>query len=128
MHVAFKRSKLIYFLFVIYIFHQHTMISHAHNRFMNERWPILKMVHLYNNFYTNIYMHVHTIFTLQFDDELGKAQARSVRGARGASPPAFCLAPLLFCISGLSSMLGPLMDRAGPCCKIVTLRGWRGRT
>ena len=53
------------------------MILHAHNRCMNERWPILKMFHLYNNFYTNIYMHVHTIFTLQFDDELGEAELNS---------------------------------------------------
>ena len=39
-------------------------------------------------------------------------------GPGGRAPPAFCLAPLLFCIGGLSSMLGPPMDRAGPAAKL----------
>ena len=39
-------------------------------------------------------------------------------GPRGAGPPAFCLAPLLFCISGLSSTLGPPWIRRAPAAKL----------
>ena len=45
-------------------------------------------------------------------------------GPGGAGPPPCVLpGPPAFLYNGLSSTLGPPMDRAGPCCKIVTLRG-----
>ena len=50
-------------------------------------------------------------------------------GARGAGPTLrFAWPHLLFACGGLSSTLGPPMDRAGPCCKTVTLRGCKNET
>ena len=69
------------------------------------------------------YDHSYFTYSLKPPDSYRTlVQARSVRGARGpgplrfAGPPAF----LYFCI--FRPRLPP-MDRAGPCCKIVTLRG-----
>ena len=44
-------------------------------------------------------------------------QARSVRGARGTGPPAFCLAPFFAC-GGLSSTLGPPWIGRAPAAKL----------
>ena len=70
-------------------------------------------------------MHVHTIFTLQFDDELGEAQARSVRGP---GPLRFAWPPCFFVSAGFRPRLAPSWIGRAPAAKIVTLRGWRGRT
>ena len=45
-----------------------------------------------------------------------------MRGAGGRAPCVLPGPPAFFC-GGLSSRLAPPMDRAGPCCKIVTLWG-----
>ena len=53
------------------------------------------------------------------------AQARSVRGGGGRAPLRFAWPPAFFA-AGFRPRLAPPMDRAGPCCKIVTLRGCSG--
>ena len=58
-------------------------------------------------------------------------QARSVRGARGPGPPAFCLAPLLFSKAGFRPRLaphgsgGPLLQNSSKSTHILRLGRYR---
>ena len=44
-------------------------------------------------------------------------------GPGGPGPLRFAWPPSFFVSAGFRPRLAPPMDRAGPCCKIVTLRG-----
>ena len=59
---------------------------------------------------------------------VGHSRSRPVAcGGRGAGPPCVLPGPLLFFAAGFRPRLTP-MGRAGPCCKIFTLRSCPGDT
>ena len=55
---------------------------------------------------------------------LSRLQARSVRGGGGRAPLRFAWPHAFLYPRAFVHAWPPPMDRAGPCCKIVTLRGW----